>query len=78
MEEEKRVDVIFLKILKKLIYQQVFLEGSRMSAWPPRTYVERIFNIKQWGEHKSGGHFAAMEQPELLVNDIVKFAKKIS
>ena len=48
-----------------------------MSAWPPKTYVERIFNIIQWSEMKSGGHFAAMEEPELLVNDIVKFAKKI-
>jgi hypothetical protein len=25
----------------------------------------------------SGGHFAAMEQPEILVNDIVKFAKML-
>ena len=50
---------------------------KEMSAWPPKTYVERIFNIIQWSEMKSGGHFAAMEEPELLVNDIVKFAKKI-
>ena len=48
-----------------------------MSEWPPRTYVERIFNVLQWTEMKSGGHFAAMEQLELLVNDIVKFAKKL-
>ena len=50
---------------------------AEMSEWPPRTYVERIFNITQWTEMKSGGHFAAMEQPELLVNDIVEFAKKL-
>jgi len=24
-----------------------------------------------------GGHFAALEQPNLLVNDIIKFGKKI-
>jgi microsomal epoxide hydrolase len=51
---------------------------AEMSEWPPRTYVERIFNVSQWTEMKSGGHFAAMEQPELLVNDIVEFAKKVS
>ena len=50
---------------------------AEMSEWPPRSYVERIFNIKQWTEMPKGGHFAAMEQPELLVNDIVKFAKII-
>jgi microsomal epoxide hydrolase len=48
-----------------------------MSEWPPRSYVERIFNIKQWTKMPSGGHFAAMEKPEILINDIVKFAKKL-
>jgi pimeloyl-ACP methyl ester carboxylesterase len=50
---------------------------AEMSEWPPRSYVDRIFNITQWTEMPSGGHFAAMEQPELLVNDIVKFARTI-
>jgi len=50
---------------------------AEMSEWPPRSYVERIFNITQWTEMPKGGHFAAMEQPELLVKDIVKFAKTI-
>jgi len=50
---------------------------AEMSEWPPRSYVDRIFNITQWTEMPSGGHFAAMEQPELLVKDIVKFAKTI-
>ena len=50
---------------------------AEMSEWPPRSYVGRIFNITQWTEMASGGHFAAMEQPELLVKDIVKFARTI-
>ena len=50
---------------------------SEMSEWPPRSYVDRIFNIKHWTEMTSGGHFAAMEEPDKLVNDIVKFAKAI-
>ena len=48
-----------------------------MSEWPPKSYVDRIFNIIQWTEMPSGGHFAAMEEPELLVKDIIKFAKTI-
>ena len=50
---------------------------AEMSEWPPRSYVDRIFNITQWTEMPSGGHFAAMEEPKLLVKDIVKFAKTI-
>ena len=45
--------------------------------WAPRSYVERIYNIKQWTEMPKGGHFAALEQPELLVKDIRKFSKNL-
>ena len=48
-----------------------------MSEWPPRSYVERIFNIKQWSEMKSGGHFAALEMPNLLVEDLRVFTRGI-
>ena len=34
-----------------------------------------MFNIKQITHMPKGGHFAALEQPELLIKDIVKFAK---
>ncbi|PPR26398.1 MAG: hypothetical protein CFH34_00977 [Alphaproteobacteria bacterium MarineAlpha9_Bin4] len=46
-------------------------------SWPPKSYVERLYNIYQWNEMSSGGHFAAMEEPALLVNDIRDFGKKI-
>ena len=50
---------------------------AEMSEWPPRSYVDRIFNITQWTEMPKGGHFAALEQPDLLINDLVKFARTI-
>ena len=50
---------------------------AEMSEWPPRSYVERIFNLKQWTEMPAGGHFAALEKPELLVNDIRKFSRSL-
>jgi pimeloyl-ACP methyl ester carboxylesterase len=50
---------------------------TEMSEWPPRSYVERIFNIKQWSEMPAGGHFAAWEKPDLLVNDIIKFLRSL-
>jgi pimeloyl-ACP methyl ester carboxylesterase len=40
---------------------------------PPREMAERFFNVQRWTEMPRGGHFAAMEEPELLVEDIRAF-----
>jgi len=45
--------------------------------WAPRSYVERIYNIQRWTEMPKGGHFAALEQPDLLVKDIRDFVKSL-
>ena len=50
---------------------------AEMLAWPPRSYVERLYNVRQWTEMAHGGHFAAMEQPALLIDDIRAFGRKL-
>jgi pimeloyl-ACP methyl ester carboxylesterase len=45
--------------------------------FPPRSYIERGFNITHWTDMPAGGHFAAMEQPELLAADIRDFYRKL-
>jgi len=45
-------------------------------SWPPRSYVDRLYNVVRWTEMPRGGHFAAMEEPELLVEDIRAFARR--
>jgi microsomal epoxide hydrolase len=42
-------------------------------ARPPREWAERAYNVKRWTPMPSGGHFAAMEKPQLLVDDIRAF-----
>ena len=37
---------------------------------PPREWAKRFFNVRRWTEMPRGGHFAAMEEPELLAADI--------
>jgi len=37
---------------------------------PPRAWAQRFFNVQRWTEMPRGGHFAAMEEPELLAEDI--------
>ena len=48
---------------------------AELLAWPPRSYVERLYNISHWSEMPRGGHFAALEEPELLIDDIRAFAR---
>jgi microsomal epoxide hydrolase len=40
---------------------------------PPRRLAERVFNIQRWSAAPRGGHFAALEVPELLVEDVRAF-----
>ncbi|MDH3604391.1 MAG: epoxide hydrolase [Candidatus Tectomicrobia bacterium] len=44
---------------------------------PPREWGERSFNIQHWTEMPSGGHFAALEEPERLVDDIRAFFRPL-
>ena len=44
---------------------------------PPRTWVERVFDVRRWTVMPRGGHFAALEQPELLVEDIRAFFRPL-
>ena len=38
-----------------------------------RPLAERLYDIRHWSEFERGGHFAAMEVPELLVSDVRAF-----
>jgi pimeloyl-ACP methyl ester carboxylesterase len=39
----------------------------------PRSWVERSYNVTHWVDMPRGGHFAAMEQPELFAADVRTF-----
>lgn len=39
----------------------------------PRKWVEARYNVVQWTEMPRGGHFAAMEEPGLFLEDVTKF-----
>ena len=45
---------------------------------PPRSLAEKVYtNIRHWTVMPRGGHFAAMEQPELLAHDVAKFFRPL-
>jgi pimeloyl-ACP methyl ester carboxylesterase len=44
---------------------------------PPRSFAEQVFNIQRWTEMSRGGHFAALEAPELLAGDVTAFFRML-
>ena len=44
---------------------------------PPRKWVEARYNLVRWTPMPRGGHFAALEQPELLVDDVRSFFRTL-
>lgn len=45
---------------------------------PPRSFAEKTFNIVHWSEMPAGGHFAAWEQPALMLADLRAFIATFS
>ena len=46
-------------------------------ARAPRSWVESRVNLVHWTEMPRGGHFAALEQPELLLADVRTFFRPL-
>lgn len=64
--------------VEKIKVPAAFCISARDLVPAPREFAERIFNIQQWTELPSGGHFAAMEQPGRLAEDIFRFAQQVT
>jgi pimeloyl-ACP methyl ester carboxylesterase len=43
----------------------------------PRRWVERYYNVQRWTDLPSGGHFAAMEKPNEIIEDIRAFFRPL-
>ncbi len=53
-----------------------FASFPREINHPPRTWLERVFDVAQWTDMPRGGHFAGMEEPDLLADDIRRFFRR--
>ena len=52
--------------------------GDPWRSFPPRTlFGERPVNVTHWTVHDTGGHFPAIEETELLVEDIRTFFRPL-
>jgi pimeloyl-ACP methyl ester carboxylesterase len=44
---------------------------------PPREWAARVCNLQRWTPMAAGGHFAALEEPQALVEDIRAFYREL-
>ena len=44
---------------------------------PPRSWVQRVYDVTRWTTMPRGGHFAAMEAPQLLAEEIRAFFRPL-
>ena len=44
---------------------------------PPRSHAQKTYNIVHWTQMPTGGHFAALEQPDLLLADMRRFFTEV-
>lgn len=52
---------------------------AKDASLPIRKFAEQGFpNIMHWREYPKGGHFAALEEPELFVDDLREFARALN
>jgi pimeloyl-ACP methyl ester carboxylesterase len=55
-----------------------YAEFPREIVKPPRSAAARIFtDIRRWSVMPKGGHFAALEQPELLADEVRAFFREL-
>ena len=51
----------------------VFADTFVDEGTPPREWAERLYNVRRWTPMPRGGHFAPVEEPELLARDLASF-----
>jgi pimeloyl-ACP methyl ester carboxylesterase len=51
----------------------VFAHQTVPEGEPPRSYLERVYNIQRWTVFPRGGHFAPVEQPAAVAAELATF-----
>jgi epoxide hydrolase len=63
--------------MRRLGYERYGVQGgdlgARIAPDAIRRSAERANHIVHWSDFDRGGHFAALEEPDLLVGDIRRF-----
>jgi pimeloyl-ACP methyl ester carboxylesterase len=75
--KENRLNPLAFQATERVGPPLGFAHFPRELPVPPRSWVERVFNVQRWTSMPRGGHFAAFEQPELLANEVRAFFRPL-
>ena len=56
----------------------VFAHETVSEGEPPRSYLERVYNIQRWTVFPRGGHFAPVEASAAVAGDLTAFFRDLS
>ncbi|HEX4770839.1 MAG TPA: epoxide hydrolase [Bryobacteraceae bacterium] len=56
----------------------VFAHQTVPEGEPPRSYLQRVYNIQRWTVFPHGGHFAPVEEPAAVAGDLIAFFQDLS
>jgi epoxide hydrolase len=73
--ETTQADDWFLK--SRVEVPVAYAEFPRENFVPPRPWIDALHNITRWTKMPRGGHFAALEEPELLLEDVRAFFRTL-
>ncbi len=76
-EEAHNPSLAFGKRIDLPVGMSLFPKDLPQGPMMPRSLSERVLNIQHWTEMPRGGHFAALEEPDLFVKDVRDFFSKI-
>lgn len=77
MYKENRLRPMTFEAAERVATPLAVAAFPRELPTPPRSWVERVFNVQRWTAMPRGGHFAALEQPALLAEDIRAFFRPL-
>jgi len=75
--KENRLNPLSFPVAERIVPPLGFAHFPRELPTPPRSWLERVFNVHRWTVMPRGGHFAALEQPEILANEIRAFFRPL-
>ncbi|VBB13798.1 epoxide hydrolase family protein [Burkholderia stabilis] len=73
---ENRLQPMRFAAGQRLAVPVAFARFPKEINCPPRSWLERVFDVVQWADMPRGGHFAALEEPDLLASDIRRFFRR--
>lgn len=50
---------------------------KELVPFPPRSMVEKAYNVVRWTEFERGGHFAAMETGKVFADEVLAFSRSL-